>query len=409
MAEFTDREHYIPLRKSDLVELLVKDSRLGLTEREPLRQFCKLVGAVWHFEYQATLDRLKDLFAPFDPDADTIEVDPLPAEKKPQRMGALFDEFAKLMERANYKRLSKKDIEAAVEGGSSDWGVNMHVDFDVFERLELFVRGEQDVVRTKPGWLFWKAKSKKVPSYRRLVLLVKLKKSKRLPDAIDTERVYLKVFKDIPKLDLEMVLPGTNLQMPWTQKLKLSGSLIGTMGYGIWSVGAKLVAAVGALFTAAASLTIAAIEYALIAPFVLLAGYGYKQWHGYQHTKLSYTKMLVENLYYQNLDNNFGVVTRLLDEAEDQEFRETVLAWYYLWKHAPAEGWVAGQLDDYVELELENRLELKVDFEIGDALQKLETLGLVTKHGERYRAVPIERALEKLDHRWDNYFQYNKA
>ena len=60
-------------------------------------------------------------------------------------------------------------------------------------------------------------------------------------------------------------------------------------------------------------------------------------------------------------------------------------------------------------MELEGRLGLKVDFEIGDALEKLERLGLVSKQGERYRAAPIETALERLDYRWDNYFQYNKA
>jgi hypothetical protein len=410
MAEYEDREHYIPLRTSDLVELLAKDPKLPVQEREDFRQFCKLVAATWHFEYHETLEKLKDLFAPFDPDAETIEVNPLPAEKRPERMNALFDQFVHLMEKANFKRLTRKDIDAATEGGASDWGINMHVDFDVFERVEVFVRGEAALERTKrhPIW-FWRVEKKKVPSYRRIVLLLKLRKHKRIPDNIDTSRVYLKIFKDIPKLDLEMVLPGTSLQMPMTQKLKLGGSLLGTIGYAIYSLGYKLVAAVTALFTAAATFAFTAIEYALIAPFVILAGYGYKQWHGYQVTRLNYTKMLIESLYYQNLDNNLGVVTRLLDEAEEQECRETILAYYYLVKHAPAEGWSPEQLDDYVEMELEGKLKLKVDFEIGDALNKLEQLGIVTKAGDKYRALPLKSALERLDYKWDNYFQYNTA
>ena len=47
-------------------------------------------------------------------------------------------------------------------------------------------------------------------------------------------------------------------------------------------------------------------------PFVLLAGYGYKQYYSYQVTKQTYSKMLTESLYYQTLDNNAGVLTRLL-------------------------------------------------------------------------------------------------
>jgi hypothetical protein len=314
------------------------------------------------------------------------------------------------MERANFKRLTKKDIVAAVEGGASDWAVNMNVDFDVFERIELFVRGDQDVERTRrhPIW-FWRRIKQKVPSYRRLVLLLKLKKHWRIPESVDTSCVYLKVFKDIPKLDLETVLPGTSMQMPWSQQLKLGGSLLGTVGYAVYSLGYKLIVALGALVTAATTFAFTAIEYALLAPFAILLGYGYKQWHGYQVTRLNYSKLLIESLYYQNLDNNLGVMTRLLDEAEEQECRETILAYYYLLKHAPPEGWDAGQLDDYIELELEGKLDLKVDFEIGDALEKLERLGIVTKSGGRYRAVPLEKALEKLDYRWDNYFQYNRA
>src|SRR6266436_4865879 len=117
--------------------------------------------------------------------------------------------------------------------------------------------------------------------------------------------------------------------------------------------------------------------------------------------------MLTESLYYQNLDNNAGVMTRLLDEAEEQECREAILAYYCLWKFAPPQGWTAEQLDDYVELYLEGAAKLKVDFEIGDALAKLERLKLVQKHGSMYRAVPLDKALAMLDWTWDNYFKYN--
>jgi hypothetical protein len=408
MAEYADREHYIPLRKSDLVDMLCKDSKLPPEQRDDVRRFCQLVGAVWHFEYYETLEKLKDLFAPFDPDKETIEYRPLPGEKRPKQMEALFEQFIHLMERANFKRLTRRDIDAAIEGGASDWGINMDVNWDVFEHIEVFVRGDQEVTRTKKHWLWWwQTVSSKVPSYRRVVLLLKLRKHHLLPESVDTNAVYLKVFKDIPKLDLEMILPGTSLQMPWSQQLKLGGSLLGTLGYAIYSLGWKMYAAILAILGLAAKFTFAAVEYALIAPFVILFGYGYKQWYTWQVTKTEYAKMLVESLYYQNLDNNLGVVTRLLDEAEEQECRETILAYFYLAKHAPPQGWTSEQLDDYVEMELEGQLNMKVDFEIGDALDKLERLKIVTKHGDYYRAVSLEKALEALDYRWDNYFQYN--
>jgi hypothetical protein len=414
MAEYADREHYIPLRKTDLVELLVKDKQVKVEERTGFRQFCRLVGAIWHFEYLETLDKLKDAYAPFDPDTVCRPLKPLLPEDRPGRLDALFDSFVKLMERANFKRMTRKDIQDAVEGGASDWGINMEVDFDVFERLELFSRSEGLVTRIKKSKIFFwrKPEEKKVDSYRRLVLIVKMRPHKRLPAHVDTNGVFMKMFKDIPKLDLEMILPGTRMQMPGFTRFKLGGSLLGTLGFGIYKVFNELWMGIKAILGLAATLTVEAAQTAghmLWGPFILLGGYAYKQYAGYQVTKQTYSKMLVESMYYQNLDNNGGVITQVLDEAEEQECRETILAWFCLWKYAPPVGWNSEQLDDYVEMYLEGNADLKVDFEIGDALDKLEKLKLVHKTGDFYRAVPLEEALERLDYRWDNYFQYNQA
>jgi hypothetical protein len=139
-----------------------------------------------------------------------------------------------------------------------------------------------------------------------------------------------------------------------------------------------------------------------------VGGYGYKSYFSWQIKKQDYNFRLTRSLYYQTLDSNTGVLNRLLDEAEEQECRETYLAYFCLLKHAPPQGWTAEQLDDYVEFYLEGcPLELKVDFEIGDALDKLERLGILKQHGKLYTAVPLEKALEVLDWRWDNYFKYN--
>jgi len=113
-----------------------------------------------------------------------------------------------------------------------------------------------------------------------------------------------------------------------------------------------------------------------------LGGYSYKSYHAYQVKKQDYALRLTKSLYFQTLDCNTGVLMRVLDEAEEQECRETFLAYFCLWLYAPPEGWNAEQLDDYVELYLEGNANLKVDFEIGDALEKLERLKIVRKSGD---------------------------
>ena len=42
----------------------------------------------------------------------------------------------------------------------------------------------------------------------------------------------------------------------------------------------------------------------------------------YPYTRDKYRLCLTRNLYYQNLDNNAGVLFRILEEAEEQELRQ---------------------------------------------------------------------------------------
>jgi hypothetical protein len=405
MAEYKDREHFIPLRKSDLVELLCRDKQLPVQEREPFRQFCILVSSVFHFEYLKQLEELKDAYAPFDPDADTRELKPaLTPDEKNKSRDQLFDKFTALMERANFKRLTREEIEGYLGAVSTDWGINMDVDLALFERLEMFARG--DVVGTRSRrqwWKLWKYEEIKVPLYQRLVLILKLKPNKRLDRDINTESVFLKVFKDFPKMDVDMLLPGARVKMTRLDKALIVYPLLTGIGMLLYKVGEDIYEKVAGGAALAAGL--AGLAWWGLAGAI--GGYGYKSYYSYSVKKQNYNLRLTKSLYYRSLDNNKGVLMRLLDEAEEQECRETFLAYYCLWRYAPPQGWTSEQLDDYVELYLEQHANLKVDFEIGDALAKLERLKIVYQSGNAYRAVPIDKALEMLDWTWDNYFKYN--
>ena len=69
--------------------------------------------------------------------------------------------------------------------------------------------------------------------------------------------------------------------------------------------------------------------YGLFAFVVLVGGtlgYGVKSFFGYLRTKDKYQLHLTRHLYYQNLGNNKGVLFRMIHDAEEQEFREAILA-----------------------------------------------------------------------------------
>jgi hypothetical protein len=312
------------------------------------------------------------------------------------------------MERANFKRLTRDEMQRALQEVATVSGVSTHVDLSMFAHLDVYVRGDVMARMHRRSWRKLGRKEEfHVPLYQRLVLIVKLRPHKRLDRDIDTSRVYLKIFKDIPKVDQDMLLPGARVRMTKLDKALIAYPLVAGVSIMLWQIGSQVLPNLGKMGMGALASGIGAAATWGVA--AALGGYGYKSYHSYQVKKQDYSLKLTKSLYYKSLDNNTGVLMRLLDEAEEQECRETFLAYFCLWQYAPPEGWTAAQLDDYVELYLEGNADLKVDFEIGDALAKLERLQIVRKVGDAYHAQPLGKALERLDWTWDNYFKYNPA
>lgn len=394
LAAHGEREQYIPLRQSELVELLA--SPLPAGEAGQLRELNRLLAATFHFEYHRLLEELKDAYAPFDPDRVTRILNPPAPAERFEKMNDLFERLKALMARANFRHLDKEAIIEATRV-VSDWGLNMEVDFDLFERLDVYYRGDTVGQRSRRKWYrFFRKEIVQVPVFQRLLLAVKLRPSPRLPAEVDTKDIFIKLFKDIPKMDVEMLLPGARMVMPGFTRLKMGGSFIGGLAYVGYNIGKMILG--GAIL----GLTF------IVAPIATLLGYGYRQWYGYQTTKKAFALMLTQSLYYQTLGNNLGVLQHLLDEAEEQECREALLGFFHLWRHAPSGGWTAEEIDASVEQDLKERAGLDVDFEVDDALAKLERLHLVRREGDRYHALPVDQALANLDESWDNFFKYHQ-
>ena len=206
-------EHFVPIRKAELVEFLCGEPGLAMRDRELLRQLARLLDVTLHLELHQRLEELSDLYSHFDPDADTIPPIAIGPEQRQAQLERLFERFDQLLGQANFVKLSREDVRQATHHHST-LGLDMAVDFDVFERLEIYARGDVTVERLKRGWRGrWRREHVIVPIYQRLVIIFRLQARERLGRFTDTDDVYMKVFKDIPKLDLEMLLPGTRVKM----------------------------------------------------------------------------------------------------------------------------------------------------------------------------------------------------
>jgi hypothetical protein len=398
MTTRSDSEHYIALRKRCMRDRLCSDPSLPPEQRDRFQQLCRLLEATIHFEFHARLEAIKDAYAPFDPDDETSR-EKLDASETNHRLDSLFQKFVTLLERANFTRLSHDDIRGALTS-ASDWGLNLNVDFDAFDRMELFARGDSIGRRSRRNWRQWfRLEEVDVAVFRRLVLILRLRDRQPLHDRLDTHSVFIKIFKDIPKVDLEMLLPGTSVRMTMTDRGKIVLPVLSGIAITIWKI------IKGAIVLAAAGI------YGTLAVLGLVGGtigYGVRSFFGYLQTKQKYQLSLTQSLYYQNLDNNCGAICRLIDGAEEQECCESLLAYFFLWNRGGAAGWTARQLDEAVESYLNAIPGARVDFEIEDALQKLRRFGIIDESADgRIRAVPIDAAMQRLDHAWDNYFRYD--
>lgn len=394
------REHFIPLRKAELTRLLA-DQAADPLQRQDFLRLCELLEALFHYEYHECLEALKGLYAPFNPDSVMIELQTLTDQQREAALPDLFERFEFLLQRANYRHLSPREIQRVV-GIASDWGLRLQVDFDRFERLEVFVRGDTTEQRIRRHWRnFYRPEAVSLALYQRLVVIFRLKESHASNDPheqIDRRWVYLKIFKDIPKQDVDMLLPGSRFKMRPLDYIRV---MLPTLS--------GLAIVVFRIFQGALLLVFAGF-YGMLAFLGLVGGtlgYAVRSVLGYLRTKDKYRLVLTRRLYYQNLDNNCGVFFRVLDEAEEQEFREAVLAYALLDRRARPAGWDAERLDQEAEQWLSDVLNWPVDFEVHDALDKLQRLGVASRTEDGlWQALPLPQVLANLSQRWRDVFQH---
>lgn len=391
-------ESYIPLRRSELEEMLCDGAGMPQESQALFRHFCCLLSAVISFEYYRIIDQLKAVYAPFDPDSDTRTPDRPSVAERQQKLNELFCQFAWLMARANYKHLTITEIAPAIEE-ASDWGVETDVDFGAFERLAIFARGDTTEKRTRRrARKFWLLEEAEVPIWQRLVMILKLRPHHRLDPRIDTSMVFLQIFKNIPKLDINMLLPGARPRFSMLDRGKIGVPLLSGLGLTIWKALSEVADDIAKIFLFQHPAALWGLATGTI-------GYGVKSYFGYQQTRQRYHHNLTQVLYFQNLDTNSGVLHRLLDEAAEQDCREAILAWHFLWRQAGEQGWAPQQLNGSINLTLEERAQLRIDFDIRDALACLEKLRLVRRIDDRYRAVPLPEALESLHAAWNELYR----
>lgn len=395
---------FIPFRKKDVIEMCRRDASLSESEFEIFEQIALLIQSSYHFEFHARLEALKDAYAPLNPSRDTRIL----FKDEEQDLASKLDQ---LLNYANYEKLSEQDLKAALEQ-TSLFNLSLHVDFDEFKEVAVYTRGESQRREMVPRFLGRFAKPVSFQNYDRVVLYIRFADDLKDSTFNKPGSTILKLFQNVPKDDVEMLFPNTRLGMRLVDKLILGvpavvggGIVLSTkMGASLILLGALLGFYVG-LRSEPVELDQAAL-ITLVVAFGTLGSFIWRQFGKFKTRKLTFMQRLTENLYFRNLDNNAGVFHRLIDNAEEEECKEAILAYYFLLTRPEIHG--QSLLDETIESWFKNQWQADIDFEIQDAINKLQALGLITQDEAGLNTLPLEAAREKLDQRWDDYFRFSE-
>ena len=418
MTEYQNLNRFIPFRKADVIEMCINDSRLSKHDQNLFRQLCQILASLIHFEFHHQVEVLKDSYSPFNPDADTrLNYDYSEQEKKALQK-KLVEGLTAILNAANFQKITDTDLEEALEEESL-FKIRLRVEFDDFEEVIFYQRGESTKEDTLVKFFGLKKELIKFTNYERVAIYIKFKekdyfKAKRQKDLYFTPgSTIIKLFQNVPKADLEMLFPNSEVRMKTVDKLIIG---IPAAVSGIVVIATKLGASIlliASVISFWLGLTKREVKIeqqhliALALGLATLGGFLFKQINKFKNRKIKFMKALSDNLYFKNLDNNTGVFHHLVDTAEEEEFKEAILAYYFLL--VEDRDLTITELDETVELWFENKHNCRINFEIEDALHKLERWDLVSREGNIIRRKDLHDAMEQLDKIWDNYFPYHKA
>jgi hypothetical protein len=411
-------EKFLPLTRFALLDRLTRPECWHSAARAAeARKFFQYLDFWRHQQYTAKLQSLEQAYEPFSPDSDTLITRTYTAAERATMQRRVIRQLTDLFQQANYTRVDPSRIDVIMTK-ESHYGLDLQVDLKAFEELLIFYRGrgERSETRRSKKRLYTTKEEYQVPILKRLAIVFKLKpvevrarevmseekcdlgratklvmrRRSMLPPEISADNIYMKLFKNIPQSDLEMVFPNTRIRFRMLDKVKLGATSSAGIGAGVFGAAGKL-----------ALLTTNPIAAAGAA--VGLGGVLIRQGMNVVNQKNRYMVTMAQNLYFHSMADNRGVMTKIADRAAEEDIKEEMLLYTVLAKTRVR----ADELDDVdraIEKHLAEHYEIKVDFDVTDALRRLVEDGIVRKaeDGTLHALQPVEAA-DHIDVLWDSY------
>ncbi len=411
MSESARRDGFIAARKSQLAEAIAADAGGDTATRDMLN----LLGSLLHHEAHARLEGLRALYDPLDPDAP-----PSTRDVSAAAFEAFEAALIETLKRANYSEIDPTSVQTQ-RATKQLTGLAIKPSMAGIRRIRYFARGSRSEELEHRTWLGLRKELVQAEVMNDVVVLVGFKSEDEVERA--DERAFaqmrrgmrpgaalVKHFRNVATPELVTLHPGAKPSMRPRDQVFLAAPAVATgvpVLLNLWPAITVLFAVLASYFGAQGVIEDDELKRALaaISGLVAVGAFVMRQRLKYEAQTLRYQKQLADTVYFRNLANNAGVLDLLIGAGEDQDAKEAFLA-YYVLRHADRP-MAKGEIDNAAESYLKDRFGLEVDFEINDALAKIERLGLVLRDGGVYTAIAPADALLKLDAAWDGMFNFS--
>ena len=419
MAEIFDRqdnrEKFIPITRQALMERLTRRHAWPGQQAAEARRFFRYLDYWRQQTYSARLLALEQSYEPFSPDSDLLVTRKFTASERTSMQERLVTQMGQLLEQANFTRIDPDRIELILTK-DSHYGLDLHVDLAAFDELMIYYRGatKRSESRRRLRSLFLRKEEFDLPVFQRLCIVFKLKADEErirdvmqlegcdrkeaekivkglrgmLPPQIRSDYVYLKLFKNMPRSDIEMVFPNTKVRFRLFDKIKLGVTAGSGLGMGVVGTAGKIALATNPI--------------ALVTAFAGLCGVAARQASNFLNQRNRYMVTMAQNLYFHALADNRGVMTLLANRAAEEDIKEEMLLYGVLAKETVRRSDLK-DVDRAIEQYLRNGFGVDVNFDLDDALGRLVADGIVTEENGILRTLAPAEAARHIDVKWDKY------
>lgn len=402
-------ESFIPLPRHILLNACVEELEACDLDGKAFREFGDRLSLFYHLKYHRQLELLKIQYSGFDPEDKNY------GEGDTETAALFIEQFSGLLKQAHFFPLDQKILQAAF-ATESLISLKTDVDFNDFVDVVCYCQG--DIFQEHKTKKFFREITKDIDIYERVVLLVQFKSAAYFQNRKEDlkklhfkpGKIYLSMYKNIPKKDIEFIFPNVEVNMLLRDKLLFWIPAIAAAIPTIFKIIPQFTLIVGVILFVLfgylhIDLNIIQIQservneimpvlVATLSMLIACGGFATQQYIKYKFKYLQFQKEVTDTLFFRSLANQFSVVQLLIDAAEEEECKEILLVYCFLLKQN--QPMTAAELDHQIEAWFLEQWHTAIDFDIVRTLKTMENFGgdrpfLQKTEAGKYQAISLEK------------------